>query len=39
MKIIKKATEVAGKIGAPEQLSDQLSVIEELAKEMRNSGL
>ncbi|XP_065054177.1 replication protein A 70 kDa DNA-binding subunit-like [Rhopilema esculentum] len=35
MKIIKPATEIPGKIGQPVQLSDQITVIEEMAKEMK----
>ena len=35
MKIIKPASEIPGKIGQPVQLSDQITVIEEMAKEMK----
>ena len=38
MKVVKPASEVAGKFGSPEQLSDQLSVLENIAKEMKQSG-
>ena len=38
MKVIKSHSEVSGKLGSPEQLSDQISVLEELAKEMKESG-
>ena len=39
MKVIKPASEVEGKLGSPQQMSDQISVHETLTKEMKNSGI
>ncbi len=36
--VLQKASEVAGKIGSPEQLSDQISVLEQMATEMNGNG-
>ena len=38
MKVIQPASEVAGILGAPQQLSDQILVHEAMAKEMEQSG-
>ena len=39
LKVIQPASEVAGKLGAPQQLSDQVPVHEAMAKEMEQSGM
>lgn len=38
VKVVKPADEVSGKIGEPDQLSDQISVLSEMAKEANGSG-
>ena len=38
MTVLQKSSEVAGKLGSPEQLSDQISVLDKMAAEMDTDG-
>ncbi len=38
MVVLEKADDVPGKIGSPEQLSDNVGVLDKLAAEMHSNG-
>ena len=39
MKVVKAASDINGRLGSPEQLSDQVSVHESIAKEINEPGI